>query len=208
MTRYVWRNDAFYDRLSVAPRSAVADVADHGRRDAVLRSQRHRAASVSPNGGNIRFGQFRAPVRCSAIERLPSLRLSIGHVVVIRPKEQVRLLNAGRRVAPMANLLSRRDRAVGLRPCQTVRLPNDALPFEMPVSLGVSRANPQATAIRLWSAVVSQPLGQRRLARGACKGQFSSSHDSTPIAVAVRGLRGGANARRPRHCIATMAGLP
>ena len=183
----------------MGPSLPMLDAADEYGGNAVFRGDGRRPATVGADSQHISRSEDGPAVSLASQSHAALLSYSVSDVVVIGSKEQASRFNAGRRVATMQHFHAVRDGAVGVRPRQAMGLPNDALPLEVSVPLGVAGGYPKAASVGLGLAVVGEPLGQCGLVREARAGQFSRSHDSTPIAVEVRGLPSGANAWWPRN---------
>mgnify|MGYP000906101562 FL=1 len=90
--------------FDVAPAQSSRDEANHGRSNAeTLREMTLRVAlcETCANFFDVRIGELRTPV--SGAERLPALRYHVSSVLGIRAEKEMRRIDAGRMVAPVAN---------------------------------------------------------------------------------------------------------
>lgn len=201
------RGETLYDRetgepLDVWPANTPANLAYQSRSNAIFARNRRASSRVGTDGADLCVSQLCASVERSAIKRLPSFGLPVGHVGVVCAQEQMGGIHTTGHVALVTNVHPGRDRTIGVDPREAVSLPDNAFPFEVAVPFRITGSRPKVTARGLRRAVVRQPVRKTRLVRRAAAAQFTSSHDSTPIAVGVRGLLSASNAQRPHNYIA------
>lgn len=181
----------------MTPIISPLDVAHCGFTHAVISGDLAMRTTVAANGINNIEGQFRASVRFSVHAALTPLGIAVGVVARCCGQKQMPQIQALGVVASMADKIIRRP--VRVDPSSPMRRDGRALPSYHSIGHPFpGRSDPRPACI--WTpalvSVMVETLGKRPMTGARESSRGSVSHDSTPIAVAVRaGRRGGTRVR-------------
>ncbi len=181
------------------PNLASADKTHGATRYAELRRNDRMLAARCTDCRHLGPRQLGAAVVLAARDAAPAFGIAVGTVVGGASQEQMIRVDAGRRVASMADKRARRDGAALVDPRQSMRLGDNSTPSQVSVSRRIKSAVPQHAAVGAGLGIVRETLRKRPISSTSCL-----SHDRGPFARSGQGRTSRYNASRPalstRNC--------